>query len=476
MERSMTRCGFLGLSCGLTAAALASSLRPRLARAAEDGFSLYGYVDDKDFDLTLDNYASIFCEGSLDMLAVAESEGVLVVKGNLSCGTVGEIAGRVAWGLGGEPELGATFAAIGGNVTLNDNPVFHAVCCGADTQIGGTVLGSGNLFTGDKQLSHWNYGAMDHRDDGYTWYPESLRDYSSIENTTIVFPELTERQAKSQIKTGLGARQALVCKVPGRKDIDYWSFKDDFLVPCSQLLARMPQTGTWAMGSPLTFTHHQVAGGLYVNSTDDLLVLTGDGKSKIQVWNVTWSAVRAAMKNHNLSLYIENVPEDAQFVINVVDSGDIELRPGWKFRINGTDRMCYIDEDYRDAAVKRFVDACSRVCWNFPNASEVSLPKATGIMDTGTDRFGQKPGDKAEWGTAGLGVLLPGTLLMPNATAKITADTNGHVLIGGIGTSTISTWEHHNVAWRLQSYYLELGHGELVKDVDAPWLPRLEER
>lgn len=474
MGRSMTRRGFLGLSCGLAASALAGSLRPHRALADEVGFSLYGYVDDRNFDLTLDNYASIFCEGQLDMANIAESEGVLVCKGNLSCGNTGEIAGRVAWGLGGEPELGATFAAIGGNVILNDNPVFHGVCCGADTQIGGAVMGSDKLFTGDKQLSHWNYGVMNWHDDGYTWYPESLRDYSEFEESTLVFPELQERQAKSQIRTGLGARQALVCKVPGRPDIDYWSFKDDFIVPCSQLLARLPQTGTWSMASPITFTHHQVAVSIYVNSTDDLLVLTGDGTSKIQVWNVTWSAVRAAMRNHNCSLYIENVPEDAQLVINVIDPGSVEMRPGWKFRINGTSRLCYIDEAHKDADVKAFVDACSRICWNFPNASKVSLPKATGILDEGTDRFGQKPGDRAEWGTAGLGVLFPGTLLMPNATADITADTNGHVLIGGTGTSTITTWEHHNVAWRIQSYYQELGGGQLVKGVDAPWLPRPE--
>lgn len=473
MERSMTRRGFLGLSCGLAAAALASALRPRRAMADEGGFSLYGYVDDENFDLTLDNYASIFCEGDLYIPNLAESEGVLVCKSNLTCGTVGSIAGRVQWGLGGEPELGATFVAVGGNVTLNDNPVFHTICCGADTQVGGAIMGPA-MYTGDKADTRWNYGVMQASDSGYTWYPESLRDYSTLTDRTLVFPELTARQAASQIKTGLGARQALVCKIPDRKDIDYWSFKDDFIVPCSQLLAHLSQTGTWAMGQPITFTHHEVAPRLYVNSTDDLLVLTGDGESDIQVWNVTWSAVRAAMANHNLSLYIENVPEAAQFVINVVDSGDIEMRPGWKLRINGTDRMCYIDEDYTDDAVKAFTDACSRICWNFPNASKVTLPVATGIMDEGTDRFGQKPGDKAENGTAGLGVLFPGTMLMPNATAYIGADTNGHILIGGTGTSTIWTWEHHNVPWRIQSYHFDAGFGQLVKGVDAPWLPRPE--
>ena len=474
MERSMTRRGFLGLSCGLTAAALASSLRPRLARAAEDGFSLYGYVDDENFDLSLDNYASIFCEGQLDIPNLAESEGILVVKGNLTCGVVGEIAGRVEAGLLGEPMLGATFAAIGGNVTLNDNPVFHDVCCGADAQIGGSVLGKGKLFTGDKSPLRWNYGVMYARDQGYTWWPGSQRDYSDLEGAPLLFPEITAKQAESQIKTGLGARQALVCKVPGRSDVDYWSFKDDFIVPCSQLLSRLPQTGTWAMGSPMTITHHKVAVSLYVNSTDDLLVLKGDGKSKIQVWNVTWSAVRAAMTNHNLSISIENVPEDAQFVINVVDAGEVELRPGWKLRINGTDRTGVVAVN--PAGNRPFIDACSRICWNFTNASKVTLPVATGIMDEGTDRFGQKPGDKAESGTAGRGVLFPGTLLMPNATADIIADTNGHVLIGGTGTSTIWTWEHHNVAWRLQSYYFDRGYADLVKSVDAPWLPRLEER
>lgn len=471
MKEPMTRRGFVGLSCGLAAAALANSLRPRRAMADEDGFSLYGYVDDENFDLSLDNYASVFCEGLLKLSNVAESEGVLVVKGNLECGNVGEFAGRVQWGLGGEPELGATFAAIGGSITQDDNNFFHTICCGADTQVGGSVMGPA-MYTGDKSDTRWNYGVMQASDSGYTWYPDSLRDYSGLTGNTLVFPELAAKQAASQVRTGLGAQQALVCKVPNRKDIDYWSFKDDFIVPCSQLLARMPQTGTWAMGDPLAIKHHMVAWKMYVNSTDDLLVLTGDGKSDIQVWNVTWSAVRAAMANHNLSLYIENVPEDAQFVINVVDSGEIEMRPGYQFRINGTDRLCYIDEDYTDDAVKAFADACSRICWNFPNASKVTLPIATGIMDEGTDRFGQKPGDRAEDGNGGPAVLFPGTMLMPNATADIGADTNGHILIGGTGTSRINTWEHHSVPWRLQSYYFDRGYADLVKGVDAPWLPR----
>lgn len=470
MKGSMTRRGFLGLSCGLAASALTGALRPRHALADENGFSLYGYVDDKDFDLTLDNYASIFCEGSLEMSGIWESEGILVCKGNLTSSSTSSIAGRVEWGLGGEPELGATFVAVGGNVTLDDIDA----CCGADARIGGSVLGKGKLFTGDTSKFRWNYGIMYPNDVGYTWYPESQRDYSTLTDRTLVFPELTERQAKSQIKTGLGAKQALVCKVPGRSDIDYGSFKDDFLVPCSQLLAHLPQTGTWALGTPITFTHHEEADWFFVNSTDDLLVLTGDGTSKIQVWNVAYAAVRAAMSHHNLSLYIENVPEDAQFVINVVDSGDIELRPGWKFRINGTSRLCYINEPYTDDAMRAFADACSRVCWNFPNASKVTLPVATGVMDEGTNWYGMKPGDKAEDGIAGKGVLFPGTLLMPNATAEIYADTNGHVLIGGAGTSKIDTWEHHNMPWRIQSYHFDAGFGQLVKGVDAPWLPRPE--
>ena len=59
-------------------------------------------------------------------------------------------------------------------------------------------------------------------------------------------------------------------------------------------------------------------------------------------------------------------------------------------------------------------------------------------------------------------------------TAEIYADTNGHVLIGGTGTSKIDTWEHHNMPWRIQSYHFDAGFGQLVKGVDAPWLPRPE--
>lgn len=415
--------------------------------------SLYNGLEHIVYDL--DDKASIYCEGDL-RLSCAENEGILVVNKNLILPnnsdnrTYYSVAGRVMWGMNGNPHPRTTSLVVGGNVVFEK---YTDIYTSGPAQIGGNKQGNGNVYIAKRDtLSQY---VPDPNDAGNLW------DYS-FKNSD---PSVAQAVSESTVRWNMG-QNALIAPVEGKAPVDYRNYKQDFIVPLSDLLEKLPITGTVSVAQHRVQDHPIInlsENIPYINADEDLLVCTGDNKSSVQHFSFTMAQIKALQKHQNLSLSFMNIPEDAIIILSVTDGGSINVPSGWKLFINGESVGTSIN--YPADTFRR---ACSRIAWNFPNATHVNVDIAHGILSNKTQEtswwVGETPIGQDIYGTLGSeGVLFTGTMLLPNATLSTKADLNGHILIGGEGTSSIEVWEHHNTPWRLELWYDTKGHVKLHK-------------
>lgn len=412
----------LGLVCGMRTA------------KAEEWYHDYE-LSFGDFDLRVNDLASIYVGGNMEMLSgSSESEGVLVVRGDYHLGIthgINSSGGRVMWGLRCHPDVDTPSLLVGGNVTTDGG----ITAAGTGARIGGNAEG-GCVFvsTSSEQQLRWG---------------------------TVYDAYLYDGQDRCYVQTNMGRASALTCTTGQGRTYRYETFLDDVMRPMSAKYKGMASTGTFT--SRVYATDRQPVYGWLYDDTDAYLDMismrsmvleaTGDGTSSPQVFNTSFDELDRMMSAcgaKQFELDVRNCPDDALIVINVRGSGSHNWTYGfntWHDGVNIGSRPNY-DTDHTDA----FATMCARVLWNFPDASYIKFDDGYGILTqkasdiTGSQCTDVSVGDEvhdAAW--AARGNMMPGSILIPYGSTYVKGSTNGSIYVAG--DLSADWWEHHAVTW-----------------------------
>lgn len=386
------------------------------------------------FENIEDPAVSIYTGGNLTFPKAfsGEVEGTVVVDGDLVNEHSGLLAGKPMWGMGFYPPADADMLIVGGNV----KSVYRAYVSG-NTRVGGTVTPLDQL-----QVATKAYLESIHA-------PQQWVDAWAYEN-----------QKPTSVKHNLGKTTALQADMDGKGTIvDYNNYVNSMLKPLSTELASKPVTGSvtmskapdqanwivqvadrwnkdWSAGTPIWRISI---------SNEGLITFTGDGQNHPQVFTVDSTRLTSYAAQHKLNgawdLAFQNLPDGQPIIINVTGN-TVNWTPGWRIWVNGQDYSTAINKT--DTSLSRYRSIASRIIWNYPNTSNLTLSKhpVSGyeyITSNGT--WKRVPADD----TVKRGVLFPGSILLPNGSMLDEADTNGRLLIGK--NLTLDIWEHHNAPW-----------------------------
>ncbi|MBT1162546.1 choice-of-anchor A family protein [Bifidobacterium sp. SO1] len=171
-----------------------------------------------------------------------------------------------------------------------------------------------------------------------------------------------------------------------------------------------------------------------------MITFTGDGTQQRQVFNINMNTLEVEKSKLGIrqwSLAFNNIPDGQPIIINLYGKNGMDWYPGWRIWVNGQDYSTPVGD--RGAARDRFRSIASRIIWNLPNATgltmhyawfkEVDRNKSDGLLSNNTSN----------------GVMFPGSILIPRGGMEVNADTNGRLYVGK--NLTLNIWEHHNIAW-----------------------------
>lgn len=381
---------------------------------------------------------SVYVGGNLTVKANGESEGSMVVDGNVTDSS-GLLAGKVLWGMGFYPPANATMLSVGGNLTTKDGMKYTYT--GGNARIGGTA---NRLRTATKQ--HLT-------EDGYSQYVVKQYTYPN--------------QGPVSIQQRLGKTAALKVDTDGdgKLDMDYNGYTGKTLIPLSDKLKAMPVTGTVTVGkAPDQLDHTFIVSdegntygrlGVPIQMVDivnsGLITFTGDGQPHTQVFTLDDTQLAAAYTTLKLNgawdLAFNNIPDGQSIIINVSKADNrMGYTPGWRIWVNGQDYTTAINKT--DETLSRYRSIASRILWNYPTMTNLTLspyPESSGKTISHWEN-GQPVYEKITiGGSASKGTLFPGSVLLPRGSLYDYADTNGRILVGK--DMTFDIWEHHNAPW-----------------------------
>lgn len=453
-RRCVTRRGLLYACAGAAGLVICAGLGavPRKAKAAPaDGWT------DTEVNLSIDNEASLFCGGNMTVTNCVESEGVTVCVGDLTYdlwdGTrvARQLCAKVAWGMGIPPTPYVDHLVVGGSFYHKCVPDVGVT---GNIRIGGSVVGdpgAGKLLNiNEAQVQAWtDEGINDvYNMNAAAWLyyyelPDDVEHEDRYGADNIIMDRQTRReyqdaQNRCVISQHLGRDTALVATATddGGK-VDYGAFVEERLRPMSEVLSNLPVTGVASYSKVGSIVGHRYWNEYTVDSdVDAWLTLTGDGESLLQVFEVDAAELDrqlAALGCVQWSLDLVDVPEDASVVVNV--RGEVgDWHPGWLNRWDGKECDTWINDVPSSEGFKAYVRIASAMLWNFADTSKLTVCGASGTTSINS------------WAENNTGVLMPGTILVPNGDVTLVGDTNGHVLCSG--DMRLEIWEHHNVPWR----------------------------
>ena len=417
-------------------------------------------------DITLDDEVSVYAGGNLTITALMESEGVMVVDGNLVDNDPGNphlYAGAVVWGMMLPPSAACTMLAVGGQAIFNILP-WHAYVSG-NAQIGG-------LCAGTTQSQYGGLGCGPSTAEGlYVAAPGSKGPHDLRWEVA--------NNGGCRVRAGLGKQAALRGVGNSGKAIDYNDYWNRAVAPLVSRLRALPATGSWSMSALGTYSQlvmkkvdHNSRDTTLTSGYDAKLSIRGDGRSPMQVIDVDWGQVASQMSalgKSQVSMSFENMPESEDSTILVrVHGTNPTVRSGFKTWINGRDVSTYVNAPTSDATFTAYRTLSSRVCYLFDdNVGSVFVDCAHGMRD-GVDIYQPGTGridlNLVTGKCPVCGNLLAGSLIIPGSS-HVKGSTNGKLFVRG--DLTLNTWEHHNVVWR----GLRTGFAKLEKSArQSAWL------
>lgn len=379
---------------------------------------------------TTDPAVSVYAGGDVTYKGNTEIEGSTIIEGSAH-NAKGRLAGRVLWGMGFIPPANATMLAVGGNLQGD-------AWVGGNTRIGGKMDGRLRITTKE------NLAAAG----------------SSVEGQTVLpYPD----QKNASVKTSLGKANALKVDTDGdgKLDTDYNGYTAKTLIPLSTKLASLPVTGSVQFSKATTGEVPVIARSKFDSpvgavmwsvsvSREGWIRFTGDNQPHQQVFNLDVNKLDAAQQQLGVSqwsLNFENIPNGQAIIINMIGRTTYTFTPGYRTYVNGEDYGTAINKT--DESLSRYRSIASRIMWNIPTMTNVTLGLATFDMKTDHHPNGTTtttPFDSSNT-TSSLqrGVLFPGSILLPYGSLYDYPDTNGRILVGK--NLTFDIWEHHNAPW-----------------------------
>lgn len=191
-----------------------------------------------------------------------------------------------------------------------------------------------------------------------------------------------------------------------------------------------------------------------------VIKFTGDGTSKLQVFNLPATELRNNGKG-GVSFAFEKIPTGASIVINVTGEESIEFNNGWRFWWAGDKELGNSWEQYEigngyslydntsEAKQKAYVAAMSAIMWNFNKTASLTIKGGqasnasitakkeykwpTGVWYDGADQFptGNYSGTASVSDDPAAAML--GSIMMPNTNGAFDdhVTTNGRVWVNG---------------------------------------------
>lgn len=384
-----------------------------------------------------DPATSIYVGGNMTYHNNVETEGSIVVDGNLSIERhmpESLLAGKVMWGMGFNPPAGADMITVGGEFRnhTGERPQWVS----GSARFGGKVAWGDGRETdanGRRPLYLATHGNMTEM--GWNADASQVKSWA--------YPDLP---ATAKIIHGLGKTEALRANIDGKGGIvDYNDYVDKTLRPLSRQLVSLSANGSISFEKAPDEDTHVFFDDYAVSIRDEgRIVFQGTGKPEKQVFLLDLDALKAAGTTYGVnqwSLDFRDLPDGQAIVINVSGSGERIWSPGWRIWVNGENHSTAINA--RGDSWSRFRDISSRIMWNYPDVSHLTLDYSHGTLNK--DGYGVSAGGNVYGTVLGKGSLFPGSILLPNGDMTDYADTNGRLLIGG--NLDFDVWEHHNAPW-----------------------------
>lgn len=385
---------------------------------------------------------SVYVGGNLTVKSNSESEGSVVVDGNV-IDSYNMLAGKVIWGMGFYPPANATMLSVGGNLRTNSSEKYTYV--GGNARIGGTA---DRLRTATRQhLTEDKYSAF------------------NIQQYTYA------NQGPVSIQQRLGKTTALKVDTDGdgKLDMDYNGYTEKTLIPLADRLKTMPVTGTVSIGrapnqtdQPIIVSNEGQKFGLPIDKpgvvlqtidivNSGLIMFTGDGQPHTQVFSLDDFQLADTANRLKLNgawdLAFNNIPDGQSIIINVTRTAlAMSYIPGWRIWVNGQDYTTSINK--MDESLSKYRSIASRILWNYPNLPNLVLhpyPEGPGKSISAYTNGRATYQRVRIVGSALQGTLFPGSILLPRGSFYDYADTNGRILVGK--DMTFDIWEHHNAPW-----------------------------
>lgn len=248
----------------------------------------------------------------------------------------------------------------------------------------------------------------------------------------------------------------------------------------SDQLAGLPETGTYTTTNSSQSNYRRTkynSGGVSIydsnrdiktrtiieatfNVDERVIKFTGDGTSKLQVFNLPATELRNNGKG-GVSFAFEKIPTGASIVINVTGEESIEFNNGWRFWWAGDKELGNSWEQYEigngyslydtsEAKQKAYVAAMSAIMWNFNKTASLTIKGGqasnasitakkeykwpTGVWyDGANDKFptGNYSGTASVSDDPAAAML--GSIMMPNTNGAFDdhVTTNGRVWVNG---------------------------------------------
>ncbi|MBT1162535.1 choice-of-anchor A family protein [Bifidobacterium sp. SO1] len=369
--------------------------------------------------------------GNLTYERFYESEGSFVIAGNV-IDAAHSIAGKVLWGLGYLPPANATMMAVGGNLQVHSGSPTSAdsyAFVGGNTRIGGSDTSVNKLFIASEKNFRSYFNKI-----GQGSNEASIQKYTQ----GYVYPD----QKNAKILTNLGKTNALKVDADGDGvlESDFNDHVNKTLKPLSTRLRNLAKTGTITYEkAPDDPSFESITGVQKVSiANEGRIVFTGDGQNHRQVFNLDLNQLDTAktrLKVNGWSLDFRNIPDSQAIIVNATGKTDYTWNTGWRVWVNGKDYSTGVGTSPKNAAFK---DIASRLLWNYPDATQLTLDLAYFDSYTGSWR------DFTD-AHHSMAVMFPGSILLPNGSMYDLADTNGRLLIGK--NLRFNIWEHHNAPW-----------------------------
>ena len=253
----------------------------------------------------------------------------------------------------------------------------------------------------------------------------------------------------------------------------------------SDQLAGLPETGTYTTttSSQSNYKRTKYNSGEETTYTDNpnfwtrtiieatfdvderVIKFTGDGESKLQVFNLPATELRNDSKK-GVSFAFEKIPTGASIVINVTGEESIEFNNGWRFWWAGDKELgnnwaqyeigngYSLYDNTSEAKQKAYVAAMSAIMWNFNKTASLTIKggQATNANVVAKKEYKHKTSSEAEWfdgkadgfpagdysSTAASvsddpAAAMLGSIMMPNTNGAFDdhVTTNGRVWVNG---------------------------------------------